>query len=420
MKNIKIILHNNKKYDAENLENIDILEDENNATTIDIEFPKEYENYSKRVDFMNLRKEKWTTSLYAPEDKRNKYVENFDKLNFTFSIPNAMAKRGELQIQPIAYLADETNTIVPFRVLVVTINNSILYAKVQGQNNPDIIVKAYEYANIALDTANEANTRSKHTEDLTIASAESAKQAENSAKSSENSAKEAKTKATNAENSALNSENSAKSAQISAQNAETSASNADKRATSAENVSNLANTKSTQALSVAEESNAKSTKALDIVNNLTVSSEEIDCESHVSIKIETNSSTSMKNIKFSIPAPKKGTSYRNKGIWNETTNYVNDQYYIDTITLYGCTYWCKKSNVNSKPENSIENEYWGILALKGNDAGVTIVDNLDSDHPDYVLSAKQGKILNEMLCNVIQKTNDGNETTINSIYFVEE
>ena len=81
MNNIKITLHNNKKYDAVNLDNIDILEDENNATSIDIEFPKEYENYSKRIDFMNIRREKWSTSLYAPEDNRNKYDKNFDKLN---------------------------------------------------------------------------------------------------------------------------------------------------------------------------------------------------------------------------------------------------------------------------------------------------------------------------------------------------
>lgn len=420
MNNIKITLHNNKKYDAVNIENIDILEDENNATSIDIEFPKEYENYSKRIDFMNLRREKWTTSLYAPEDKRNQYDDNFDKLNFTFTIPNSMAKRGELQIQPIAYLADGTNTIVPFRVLIVTINNSILYAKVQGQDNPDIIVKAYEYANIALETANEANTRSKHAEDLTVASAESARQAELSAKNAENSAKNAQTSAKNSETSAKNSESSAKAAQTSASNAQTSADNANKRATSAESVSKEANTKSTQAVNTSNDANTKATKTLEIVDALSVSSEEIDCESHVAVKIETNSSTKHKNIKFSIPAPKKGTSYRNKGIWDATTSYVNDQYYIDTVTIYGCTYWCKKSNTNQKPENSVENEYWGILALKGNDAGVTIVDNLDSDRPDFVLSAKQGKVLKEMLCNIIQQNKDGTELTINNIVLVEE
>lgn len=393
MNNIKITLHNNKKYDAVNLDNIDILEDENNATTIDIEFPKEYENYSKRIDFMNLRREKWTTSLYAPEDNRNQYDDNFDKLNFTFTIPNSMAKRGELQIQPIAYLADGTNTIVPFRVLIVTINNSILYAKVQGQNNPDIIVKAYEYANIALETANEANARSKHAEELAIASAESAKQSEISAKNAENSAKTAQTSARNSETSAKNSEASAKNSEASAKEAQTSADNADKRATSAEIVSNEANTKSTNAVNTANEANAKATKTLEIVDELSVSSEEIDCEEQVNVVIETDSATKHKNIKFSIPSPKKGTSYRNKGIWDSSVSYVNDQYYIDTVTLYGCTYWCKISNTNQMPVNSTESEYWGILALKGSDAGITIVDNLDSDRPDFVLSAKQGSVL---------------------------
>ena len=397
MNNIKITLHNNKKYDAVNLDNIDILEDENNATTIDIEFPKEYENYSKRIDFMNLRREKWTTSLYAPEDNRNQYADNFDKLNFTFTIPNSMAKRGELQIQPIAYLADGTNTIVPFRVLIVTINNSILYAKVQGQNNPDIIVKAYEYANIALETANEANTRSKHAEELAIESAESAKQSEISAKNAENSAKNAQTSAKNSETSAKNSEASAKTAQTSAKEAQTSADNADKRATSAETVSNEANTKSTNAVNTANEANAKATKTLEIVDELSVSSEEIDCEEQANVVIETDSTTKHKNIKFSIPSPKKGTSYRNKGIWDSSVSYVNDQYYIDTVTLYGCTYWCKISNTNQMPVNSTESEYWGILALKGSDAGITIVDNLLSTNADYVLSANQGNVIKNLI-----------------------
>ncbi len=396
MNNIKITLHNNKKYDAVNLDNIDILEDENNATSIDIEFPKEYENYSKRIDFKNIRREKWTTSLYAPEDNRNKYDKNFDKLNFTFTIPNSMAKRGELQIQPIAYLADGTNTIVPFRVLIVTINNSILYAKVQGQDNPDIIVKAFEYANIALETANEANTRSKHAEELAIASAESAKQAEISAKNAENSAKNAQTSAKNSETSAKNSEASAKEAQ-------TSADNADKRATSAETVSKDANTKSTNAVNTANSANTKSTQALDIVENLTVTSEELPCTEKVKVEIETNSSTKRKNIKFSVPAPKQGKSYRAKGPWETDIEYINNEYYIDTVSRHGCTYWCKQTNKAHEPIVNTEDEYWGLLAQKGSDAGVTIVDNLESEHADYVLSAKQGKVLKELIASSIEK-----------------
>ena len=403
MNNIKITLHNNKKYDAVNLDNIDILEDENNATSIDIEFPKEYENYSKRIDFMNIRREKWTTSLYAPEDNRNKYDKNFDKLNFTFTIPNSMAKRGELQIQPIAYLADGTNTIVPFRVLIVTINNSILYAKVQGQDNPDIIVKAFEYANIALETANEANTRSKHAEELAIASAESARQAELSAKNAENSAKNAQTSAKNSETSAKNSEASAKAAQTSAKEAQTSADNADKRATSAETVSKDAYTKSTNAVNTANSANTKSTQALDIVENLTVTSEELPCTEKVKVEIETNSSTKRKNIKFSVPAPKQGKSYRAKGPWETDIEYINNEYYIDTVSRHGCTYWCKQTNKAHEPIVNTEDEYWGLLAQKGSDAGVTIVDNLESEHADYVLSAKQGKVLKELIASSIEK-----------------
>ena len=90
MKNIKITLYNNKTFDVENLDEVRILEDENNATIIEVLYPSEYETYSKRVDFLNIRGEKWTTSLYAPEDSRNEYGEDFDKLSFRFTIPNAM------------------------------------------------------------------------------------------------------------------------------------------------------------------------------------------------------------------------------------------------------------------------------------------------------------------------------------------
>lgn len=402
MRNIKITLHNNKKYNAENFDDVQVLEDENNATTIEVQYPIEYENYSKRVEFKNIKGEKWITSLYAPEDRENQYEDNFDRLNFGFTIPSAMAKRGELKVQFIAYLADGTNTIVPFEIVILTIENSIIYATKEGKENPELVIRAYEYANMALDVAEEANTRSKHAEDLTIDAAQSAANAEISAKNAENSAKAL-------QNSAKNAENFSKQAQTSAANAETSASNsaasaqrAEADAQRAEELSNTANQNSEYAVQTSESSNTKSTKALEIITNLSVSSEEIDCDGNVSVQIQTNTTNQHKNIHFSVPAPKKGTSYRNKGAWVETENYINDQYYIDTVNIYGCTYYCKQSNKGHIPTDSAENDYWGLIAIRGNDAGVTVVDNLNSDNSGYVLSAKQGKVLKELIASSVQ------------------
>ena len=419
MRNIKIVLHSNKKYDATNLDEVQVLEDENNATLVDVQFPDEYKDYSKRVDFLNIRNEKWTVSLYAPEDRDNQYDENFDKLNFSFTIPNAMAKRGELQVQFVAYKS-ENNTIVPFQIICMNIRKSILYATKEGQENPDLLLKAYEYSNQALDIAKEANTRSKHAEDLTTEAAQSAKNAENSAKNAENLSKKAEESAKKAETSASEAQASASASQQSATAAQNSASNSEASAKKAEQLAGTANSNSENAVSTSNDAREKAAKSLEIVDALTVSSEEIDCEQHVAVNIETDQSTKHKNIKFSIPAPKKGTSFRNKGVWSGSEKYVNDLYYIDTVSLHGCTYYCKKSNTNQQPIASAESDYWGILALKGSDAGFTIVDDLNSTHSDYVLSANQGRVLKEMLCNIVKQNKDGSETIINNIVLVEE
>lgn len=258
MKSIKVTLNSNKTFNVENLEDVRILEDENNATVIEVQFPSDYEEYSKRVDFLNIRNEKWTTSLYAPEDEKNQYGQDFDRLNFRFTIPSAMAKRGELQIQFVAYLADGTDTIVPFQVLVATINKSIIYATKQGKENPELIIKAYEYSNNALSLSREALDKTANSERAALESEKSAKSAEQSASEANISAKNAQT--------------SAKEANTRATNAETSASEAQSSAKYAESVSNTANTKSDNAVSVSNDANIKSDNAVTTSNNaLTIS-----------------------------------------------------------------------------------------------------------------------------------------------------
>ena len=405
MQGIEVTLNRNKQFKAENTEENLVISGEHNATTILVHFPEEYKDYSKRVDFKNLRKEKWTISLYAPEDEDIHYAEDFDKLNFVFTLPSQVTINGELQIQFIAYLADGSDTFVPFKILKIFIEDSVMYVKKDGE--PDLIVKAFEYSNKALELSREALEKTTNSERAALESEKSAKAAENSANASQQSASKAEQSASSANESATKAEQSAKASQTSATNAETSAKNAEQSAKTSKELADTANQNSQNAVSTANSANEKSTKALEIVDNLTVSSTEIDCVEHVNVQIETEQSTKHKNIKFKVPAPKKGTSFRHRGPWDGTVQYTCDEFIIDVVSVYGCSYYCKKTNTNQKPIQGEENEYWGILALKGNDSGVTIVDNLDSDRADYVLSAKQGNELKK-------KTNkiENNETII--------
>ena len=272
MKNIKIILNENKTFTAENIDEVKILEDEHNATVIEVHFPEEYADYSKRVDFLNIRNEKWTTSLYAPEDENNNYSETFDKSVFRFTIPSAMAKRGELQIQFIAYLVDGSNTIVPFQVILATINKSIIYAVKEGRENPDLLIQAYEYSNKALGIAREALDKTANAERAALEAEKSAKNAENSAQNAENSAKSAQTSANSANTRAINAESSARSAQESAEYAEEVSNTANTKSDNAVRVSNEANTKSNQAVTTANTANENSEEALDISNQADIKS----------------------------------------------------------------------------------------------------------------------------------------------------
>jgi len=312
MEGIEATLLKNKQIIVSNIEDYKVIGSENNATNITVHFPTEYENYSKRVDFKNIKNEKWTIGLYTPEF--DEYSNEDDKNNFTFTLPSEVTIRGELKVQFIAYIPGENPTYVPFEILKVEVKEDILYCKKIASDNPDLLIKSYALSTEALETAN---------------------------------------------------------------------------------------------------------KTMEIVDTLSVSSEELDCMEHVAVEIETDSETKHKNILFKIPAPKKGTSLRMMGGWDDATEYINDEFTVDVVSLHGCTYWCKQTHTNQEPRESQDTEYWGLLANKGSDAGVTIIDNLESTRADYVLSARQGNVLKGMLCSVTKKDLDDTETTINGIVLVE-
>lgn len=259
MQGIEVTLKRNKQFIAENTEEFEVISGENNATTILVHFPEEYKDFSKRVDFKNVRNEKWTIPLYTPEDESKKYGEDFDKLNFAFTLPTAVTINGELSIQFIAYLADETETFVPFKLFKVRVEDSILYVKKQGSENPDLILRAYEYSNIALETSREAFSKIEHSEELAKEARERAGVSMLYAAKSSSSAKEAETSAKNAETSATNAEESAK--------------NSEQRATTAENISNESNERSKNALEISNDANERSNNAVETSNTANTNSE---------------------------------------------------------------------------------------------------------------------------------------------------
>ena len=274
MQGIEITLKRNKQFVAENKEEYEVISGENNATTILVHFPEEYKDFSKRVDFKNIKNEKWSIGLYTPEDETKKYGADFDKLNFVFTLPTPVTVNGELQIQFIAYLADNTETFVPFKLFKIVVEDSIMYVKKQGSDNPDLILQTYEYANMALEIARDSFERIENAERAALEAEKSAKSAQTSATSAQSSATSAKNSATSANTRAANAEASAKAAQTSAEYAEQVADGANTKSDNAVATSNSANTKSDNAVSTANTANTKSTNAVNTANSANTKSDQ--------------------------------------------------------------------------------------------------------------------------------------------------
>ncbi len=267
MQGIEVTLKRNKQFVAHNTEEYEIISGENNATTILVHFPEEYKSFSKRVDFKNVRNEKWSIALYTPEDETKQYGSDFDKLNFAFTLPTPVTINGELSIQFIAYLPDESETFVPFKLFKIMVEDSIMYVKKQGSDNPDLILQTYEYANMALEISRDAFNRIENAERAALSAESSAKAAQTSASSAQSSATSAKNSATSANTRATNAEASAKAAQESAEYAEEVADSANTKSDNAVSTANTANTKSDNAVSTANTANTKSTNAVNTANS---------------------------------------------------------------------------------------------------------------------------------------------------------
>lgn len=151
---ISINLLNNKRFSIKNENKNLIIMSEHNATEITVTFPEGYENYSKRVDFLNSEKESWTEALYCPEFKN--YPADYDKLQFMFTLPNEVTVAGELKMQFVAYMPDESLTSVPFDIIPLEVEDGIIQYKKSGAKNPDLIIMSYNQSSQALFAAQSA------------------------------------------------------------------------------------------------------------------------------------------------------------------------------------------------------------------------------------------------------------------------
>lgn len=100
----------------------------------------------------------------------------------------------------------------------------------------------------------------------------------------------------------------------------------------------------------------------------------------------------------------KGISFRHKGEWNSSTEYVKNSKYIDVVLSNGSSYSCKSTHTGQEPPN---NTYWALVAHKGLDGtGTGDVRGPESsvDGEVAVFDSTTGKVIKG---SVVKATNNG-------------
>ena len=193
---IEILLLPSRRYTFLNCAKGAVIAAEHNATEIQVKFPSEYEDYSKRVDFVTARGNLWTEKLYVPEFEE--YPEGFDKNVFSFTLPNEVTVSGELKMQFVAYMPDETLTAVPFDVIPIYIENGLSNFKKNGKHNPDLLILSYNQSTEALMYSEQARRLSQSADQKADEAVSTANEALETASSVEETARTAETNANDA------------------------------------------------------------------------------------------------------------------------------------------------------------------------------------------------------------------------------
>lgn len=77
-----------------------------------------------------------------------------------------------------------------------------------------------------------------------------------------------------------------------------------------------------------------------------------------------------------------GTSIRYRGDWTNTTEYLSDESYIDTVAHDDCLWICKVTNTNQEPTR--DSTYWDMAAAG---TGVYASDSTEDPPIDIALNA---------------------------------
>jgi hypothetical protein len=173
---IEIKLLPNRRFIYSNRRQNIVISAENKATEITVLFPDEYESYSKRVDFVNSQGKAWTEGLYIPE--YTEYPPTFDKSRISFMLPNEVTTAGELKMQFLAYMPDNSLTAVPFEIIPIQVDDGIMCFKRNGKHNPDLLILSYNQSTEALFVAQQAKAKSAQADTQSlqaIATADAAK-----------------------------------------------------------------------------------------------------------------------------------------------------------------------------------------------------------------------------------------------------
>jgi hypothetical protein len=160
---IEIKLLSNRRFIYSNRRSNIVITAENRATEITVLFPDEYEDYSKRVDFVNSQGKEWTEGLYTPEYEKHghgKKNHGENKCRFRFSLPTEVTTAGELKMQFLAYKPDESMTTVPFEIITIDVQEGVLAFKRNAKANPDLLILSYNRSTEALFHSEQAKAKS--------------------------------------------------------------------------------------------------------------------------------------------------------------------------------------------------------------------------------------------------------------------
>lgn len=265
--NIEIKLLANRRFLYANRRQSIVITAEHNATEITVLFPEEYEDYSKRVDFVNSKGKEWTEALYIPEYKS--YPAEFDKSRFCFTLPTEVTTEGELKMQFLAYNAGDMTT-VPFEVVPIDIVSGVLAFKKNARSNPDLLIFSYNRATEALFKAEQAKAKSIKAEEQSQEAVDASKEADETSDEALMVANEAREIAVEnagaAADSAAQASESASNAAISAAQAATTATLANTKADNAVATVNLAKEAAIEAVNTSVEADNKATRAVATAN----------------------------------------------------------------------------------------------------------------------------------------------------------